>query len=101
MSKKCLRKTYPTAALKPIPGLVGPNDLTIESYREYEFGQPPNRVVYRINDPVAYYWREGGSTHRVVQADGVVHCVPAPGFNGCVVRWKNRGVETGADPVTY
>ena len=79
----------PTAALKPIDGLIGPKDLTIETYREYDFGGR----VYRIENPVAFYYREGGSTHRVVDAAGVVHCVPAPGVNGCVLRWRNRSVE--------
>ena len=97
-----MEKSYPTAALKPIPGLVGPKDLTVEYYREYDFLDPNgNARVYRITDPVAFYYREGGSTHRVVDQEGVVHCVPAPGVNGCVLRWKNRDVEIGADPITY
>lgn len=61
------------------------NDLSAEAWREYEFGDK----VYRINNPSKLYYRVGGSTHRVLDQDGVVHCVPAPGFNGCVLRWKN------------
>lgn len=56
----------------------------VEEWREYDWG---NRV-YRIEKPVRVYTREGGTTHRVVDADGVVHCVPAPGQFGCVLRWK-------------
>lgn len=89
--------SQPTAALKPITGLVGPKDLRVEEWREYEFGG----TIYRITDPVAFYYRDGGSTHRVVDSKGIVHCCPAPGFNGCVLRWKNRDVEAGADPITY
>lgn len=22
--------------------------------------------------------------------EGIVHCVPAPGFQGCVLRWKSK-----------
>jgi hypothetical protein len=92
----------PTAALQPIEGLIGPKDLTVEYYREYDFVDAAGvQRTYRISDPVAFYYRTGGSTHRVVDKDRVVHCVPAPGFQGCVLRWKNRGVEAGADTVTY
>jgi hypothetical protein len=54
----------------------------IEQWREYEFGGR----VYRIDSPVKVYI--GTTTHRVVGPDGVVHCVPAPGNQGCVLRWK-------------
>jgi hypothetical protein len=72
--------------LLPVEGLVGPRFLDDEEYREYSFGG----TVYHIDSPVAYYYREGGTTHRVVTADGVVHCVPAPGVSGCVLRWKSK-----------
>jgi len=41
-----------------------------------------------INKPKTLYLRPGGSTHRVVDANGITHCLPAPGVNGCVLRWK-------------
>lgn len=75
-------------------------DLTTEEYREYDFipvGQT-ERVVYRINNPVAVYFYKGCSTHRVEDADGIVHCVPAIGSLGCVVRWK---VKAGAVAVSW
>lgn len=88
--------SQPTAALKPIDGLVGPKDLTVETYREYVF--LPGGETYRVDNPVALYYREGGTTHRVVDAAGVVHCVPY-GIGQCVVlRWKNRDAN---DPVTF
>ena len=73
---------------------IKPSDLTAEEYREYEFGDK----VYRISDPQQLWARSGGTTHRVMDADGIVHCVPAPGHNGCVLRWKPRNV---ADPVQF
>lgn len=85
--------SFSTSELQPIAGLEGPKDLRIEEWREYDFGGR----TYRIIDPIAFYVRPGGSTHRVVDTLGIVHCVPAPGFNGCVLRWKNRG----ADPVGF
>ena len=76
-------------------------DLTKEEWREYEFGEvedPRPIRIYRIRHPQTLYYRKGGSTHRVLDADGVVHCVPAVGFAGCVLRWKPKG---GANPVQF
>lgn len=64
-------------------------DITDEEYREYDFGGR----VYRIVSPMELYIRPGGSTHRVVDATGVVHCVPSPGIQGCVLRWKTINTE--------
>jgi hypothetical protein len=58
--------------------------LEKELYREYDFCDR----LYKIDKPVKLFYREGGSTHRVVDRENVVHCLPAPGFNGCVLRWK-------------
>lgn len=58
-------------------------DISAERWREYDFGGR----VYRIDEPKSLYCRPGGTTHRVVDAAGVVHCVPAPGQQGCVLRW--------------
>lgn len=60
--------------------------ITTEEYREYDFCER----VYRITNPVSLVVREGGTTHRVVDSEGVVHCVPSPGVRGCVLRWKNK-----------
>lgn len=51
-----------------------------ESYREYDMGDR----VYRIEKPVRVYPLIG--VHKVVDAAGVAHVVPAPGFKGCVLR---------------
>lgn len=55
----------------------------VENLREYDF----SGRVYRVEAPVKVQFRKGGTTHRVTDASGVTHCVPAPGVNGCVVRW--------------
>jgi len=63
-------------------------DISHELYREYDF----EGRVYRINNPVRLYLRDGGTTHRVVDSIGVVHCVPTVGERGCALRWKNQEV---------
>jgi hypothetical protein len=55
----------------------------VEQWREYDFGGRS----YRIDNPDSLY--VGTTTHRVVDSQGVVHCLPAPGTNGCVLRWKS------------
>jgi hypothetical protein len=69
-----------------------PKDITCEQWREYDFnfiqnGKVENRC-YRIENPAQLY--VGNTTHRVVDQTGVVHCVPAPGHSGCVLRWKSN-----------
>lgn len=60
-------------------------DLSEEAYREYV---NDGEVFYRIDDPIALITRTGGTTHRVVDADGVVHCVPVGPLT--VIKWVNR-----------
>ena len=60
-----------------------PFDISCELWREYEFGGR----VYRIDTPLQLF--VGKTTHRIF--DGTVcHCVPAPGIEGCVLRWEPR-----------
>ena len=61
-------------------------------WREYDYG---GRVV-RIDNPVELWI--GETTHRVLDAQGVVWCVPAPGHCGCVLRWKKAD---GEPPVRF
>lgn len=56
----------------------------VEEWREYDF----DGRVYRVESPATVEFRPGSSTHRVTDAAGIVHCVPAPGHSGCVLRWK-------------
>lgn len=65
-------------------------DLTVEAWREYDFGGR----VYRIDNPIELYYRPGGETHRVVVEGGITHCVPAPGVHGCVLRWLDKDPTT-------
>ena len=60
----------------------------VEDWREYDFAGR----VYRIVKPVTVEFRPGGETHRVMDEAGIVHCVPAPGHHGCVLRWQGRVV---------
>lgn len=69
-----------------------PKDLSKETWREYDF----DGRVYRIHSPMQLWI--GSTTHRVLDVNGVVHCVPAPGENGCVLRWKPSDV---GDPVQF
>lgn len=73
-------------------------DITCEAWREYDFGGR----VYRISLPVTlvFFYRSAlkgfaqqGDTHRIVDSEGVVHCVPRPGIDGCVLRWKDKTGE--------
>ncbi len=70
---------------------LNPNDISNEAWREYDFGGR----VYRIENPKLLYFRVGGSTHRVVDANNVTHCVPAPGEKGCVLRWTGSDGSNG------
>ena len=65
-------------------------DLTGEAYRVYEWidlesGQPRD---YQIIGPQKVFYGKGHNFHRVLDGDGIVHLVPAPGYLGCVIRWK-------------
>lgn len=56
----------------------------IEEWREYDF----SGRIYRIDNPVELVIHENCTTHRIVDINGITHCVPAPGISGCVLRWK-------------
>jgi len=68
--------------------------LADEQWREYDFDGRDS--VYRIHNPQSL--AVGATTHRVIDDEGIVHCIPAPGFRGCVLRWKPR---KGANPVAF
>lgn len=56
-------------------------DISVEAWREYVFATGP---VYRIDNPKTLYLKDGGTAHRVMDANGVAHYVPA-GWR--VLRW--------------
>ncbi len=66
-------------------------DLTVEAWREYDFAGR----VYRIDAPKTLFTRPGGTTHRVVDSKNVTHCLPAPGQQGCVLRWTGHNDTSG------
>ena len=80
-------------------------DISHEIWREYEialgyaddWGLPAMRI-YRIDNPVTLYTRPGGTTHRIVDRDGITHCLPAVGYHGCAIRWYNG---EGNDPCKF
>ena len=80
-----------------------------EIWREYEWDEirqnksgvlvrTGERITYRIINPALLFIRPGGTTHRVVDVDGVAHCVPVVGLLGCVIRWKN---PADCEPVNF
>jgi hypothetical protein len=71
-------------------------DISKELYREYEWSEPVSgkRITYRIENPIKVFFYRGCTTHRVVDNKNVAHCVPAIGFYGCVLRWKNSDEKT-------
>jgi hypothetical protein len=71
-------------------------DLSQEKWREYDFMDGANARTYRIVEPASLY--VGTTTHRVVDKGGTVHCVPAPGFRGCILRWEPKDK---ANPVQF
>ena len=72
-----------------IDGLIIKN-ISNEEWREYEHGGS----IFRISNPVALYIRTGGTTHRIIDDNGISHCHPIPG-RGCALRWK------GDPPVSF
>lgn len=73
-------------------------DISHEIWREYDFTGGGVHRIYRIENPKLLFIREGGSTHRIVDANGVTHLCPGPGFRGCIIRWKN---PPGEKPVNF
>lgn len=72
----------------PVPEGMTRHDISVESFRVYDYG---NGIAYRIERPVTLFVKrkpisEGGDTHRVVDAEGVVH-YPRPGW--LAIKWGN------------
>lgn len=70
-------------------------DTTNEAWREYRYSDAQGVArVYRIDDPVRMYYYKGCTTHRVLDARGLVHVVPAISQGGCVMVYKPRDVAS-------
>jgi hypothetical protein len=69
-------------------------DLSHTEWREYSWSFVLDGIVRericRIVNPINLYLKKGGSTHRVIDGEGIGYCVPAPGFFGCVIKWKPK-----------
>ena len=66
-------------------------DLRDEIFREYLFADGTRHLIV---SPVTLYTRPGGTTHRVVDAAGYVHCVAFPGPDGSTtLRWRPRNAD--------
>lgn len=76
-----------------------PYDLSDEEWREYEWIDDKNRIrIYRVNNPKTLYYSSTATTHKVLDLEGIVHCVPTVGKDGCVLRWKPTNKD---NPVAY
>jgi hypothetical protein len=63
-------------------------DLTSELWREYDIVGRPE--PWRIEQPQKLFIRPGGTTHRVVDATGRVHCIPFGNDCATVLCWESR-----------
>jgi hypothetical protein len=70
-----------------VPEKYSVGDLTGERSREYVLS---DGSCYTIQNPVALITREGGTTHRVVDQNGKVHCIPFGKGQPTIVTWVPR-----------
>ena len=49
-------------------------DISCEEWREYDLA---GGRIYRIEEPQFLYLKADGTHHRVVDGEGVAHCLPA------------------------
>ena len=68
--------------------LMNISDETVRTY--YTMGVK----VHEIVDPIAVYIRPGGTTHRVVDSTGLVHCVAFPNMGRTTFTWRNHDQTT-------
>jgi hypothetical protein len=85
ISAEIVNQPAPTQEVEAKQDLIV-RDIRGNEWREYDFGGRK----YRINNPQELLYRPGGSTHRIIDAEGIVHCIPVPGEFGCVLTWKPR-----------
>lgn len=70
-------------------------DISDEAWREVETSEG---LKIRIQNPVTLIFRRGGSTHRVVNEEGVVYCYAAPETGKSILRWL---AKDGKAPVRF
>lgn len=66
-------------------------NISKELYRLYEWTDPISgkQILHRIDGPITLFYESGHTTHRILDSTGVIHCIPAVGYFGCVLYWKN------------
>ena len=80
------------------------NELIEKGYQAFDISDEKFRHViiegntHVIKEPQWLIMRPGGSTHRVVDANGMTHCYVAPESGKSFVRWK---VKSGKNPVAF
>lgn len=84
-----------TTPESPMESDLVKNDVSSEAWREVIYA---DGTVYRIDSPVTLWYRKGGSTLRILDAGGIVHLVPGPGYRGATHRWLPRDA---ARPVEF
>lgn len=57
-----------------------------------------HEVAYIIDHPVKLYFRPKGTTHRILDAEGIVHIVPAPGHGTFAIKYLPKNA---AEPVRF
>ena len=62
-------------------------DISDELWREVHLS---SGLKLRIDNPATLIIRKGGSTHRVVDSDGVVYCYVAPETGHSYIKWMAR-----------
>jgi len=70
-----------------VPDGMKSHDISEEEWREYDI--VGRSTPYRIVAPIALILRAGGTTHRIVDVEGLTHCLPFGGDSGTVLRWKS------------
>lgn len=70
-------------------------DISSEEWRQVEL---EGNLKVHIQHPQTLIIRKGGSTHRVIDKEGVVHCYAAPETGKSVIRWKSK---EGEPPVKF
>lgn len=82
------------------PNTLSKHDLRSEKWREYVLNPGTDQEsVYHIDEPVALFFPKRGTTHRILDANGVVHCVPfGDGIRHTVLRWAPKNPQK---PVSF
>jgi hypothetical protein len=73
----------------PVQNITG-RDISGVIWREYSWVVNGIERAVRIDRPKELFCRPGGTTHRIVDEDGLVYIVPSVGVMGCFITYKPR-----------